>query len=49
MGGGGGVYIWRGDSTEGFLRNESRGLMFGGVYFRNFTVGRETNVGVAQA
>ena len=37
-GGGGGAYIWRGDLTEGFLRYESGGLIFGGAYFRNFTV-----------
>ena len=33
-----GAYIWRGDSTEGFLRYEFGGLIFGGAYFRNFTV-----------
>ena len=33
-----GPYIWRGDLTEGFLRHEFRGLIFGGAYFRNFTV-----------
>ena len=27
--GGGGAYIWRGDLTEGFLRYESEGLIFG--------------------
>ena len=32
------LYIWRGDSTEGFLCYEFRGLIFGGAYFRNFTV-----------
>ena len=30
--------IWRGDLTEGFLCYEFGGLMFGGAYFRNFTV-----------
>ena len=30
--------IWRGDLTEGFVRYEFRGLIFGGAYFRNFTV-----------
>ena len=35
---GGGAYIWRGDLTEGFLRYEFGGLIFGGAYFRNFTV-----------
>ena len=34
----GGAYIRRGDLTEGFLRYEFRGLIFGGAYFRNFTV-----------
>ena len=33
-----GAYIWRGDLTEGFLRYRFGGLVFGGVYFRNFTV-----------
>ena len=33
-----GAFIWRGDLTEGFLRYRFRGLMFGGAYFRNFTV-----------
>ena len=32
-----GAYIWRGDLTEGFLRYEFGGLIFGGAYFRNFT------------
>ena len=27
-----GVYIWRGDLTEGFLRYQSGGLIFGGAY-----------------
>ena len=31
-GGGGRAYIWRGDLTEGFLRYEFRGLIFGGAY-----------------
>ena len=35
---GGGAYIWRGDLTEGFLRYRFGGLIFGGAYFRNFTV-----------
>jgi len=30
----GGAYIWRGDLTEGFLRYEFRGLIFGGAYRR---------------
>ena len=32
------AYIWRGDLTEGFLRYDCGGLIFGGAYFRNFTV-----------
>ena len=31
------AYIRRGDLTEGFLRYEFGGLIFGGAYFRNFT------------
>ena len=34
----GGAYIWRGDLTECFLRYRFGGLLFGGAYFRNFTV-----------
>ena len=34
----GGAYIRRGDLTEGFLRYEFGGLIFGGAYSRNFTV-----------
>ena len=34
-----GAYIWRGDLTKGFLRYRFGGLIFGGAYFRNFTVG----------
>ena len=37
-----GAYIWRGDLTEGFLRYEFWGLIFGGAYFRNFTVSVDT-------
>ena len=33
-----GAYIRRGDLTEGFLRYDFWGLIFGGAYFRNFTV-----------
>ena len=33
-----GAYIWRGDLTEGFLCYWFGGLIFGGAYFRNFTV-----------
>ena len=36
--GGGRAYIWKGDLTEGFLRYRFQGLIFGGAYFRNFTV-----------
>ena len=32
------AYIWTGDLTEGFLRYEFGGRIFGGAYFRNFTV-----------
>ena len=35
------AYIWRGDLTKVFLRYElggGGGLIFGGAYFRNFTV-----------
>ena len=42
-GGGGGAYIWRGDLTEGFLRYEFGRLLFGGAYFRNFTVSQKSN------
>ena len=27
-----GAYIWRGDLTEGFLRYDFEGLIFGGAY-----------------
>ena len=37
-GGGGGAYIWKGDLTGGFLRYRFQELIFGGAYFRNFTV-----------
>ena len=33
-----GSYIWRGDFTEDFLRYRFGRLIFGGAYFRNFTV-----------
>ena len=33
-----GAYIWRGNLTEGILRYDFGGLIFGGAYFRNFTV-----------
>ena len=33
-----GAYIWRGDLAEGFLCYWFGGLIFGGAYFRNFTV-----------
>ena len=33
-----GAYIWKGNLTEGFLRYRIEGLVFGGAYFRNFTV-----------
>ena len=34
-----GAYIWRGDLTEGFLRYEFGGPIFGRAYFRNFIYG----------
>ena len=33
-----GVYIWRGDLAEGFFALPVWGALFGGAYFRNFTV-----------
>ena len=41
-----GAYIRRGDLTEGFLRYEFGGLIFGGGYFRNFTVCKTNTSGV---
>ena len=35
---GGLILFWRGDLTDGFLRYECGGLIFGGAYFRNFMV-----------
>ena len=32
------AYIRRGDLTKVFLRYDLGGLIFGGAYFRNFTV-----------
>ena len=32
------TYIWRGVLTEGFCVTSLGGLIFGGAYFRNFTV-----------
>ena len=37
----GGLIIRRGDLTEGLLRYDFGGLIFGGAYFRNFTVPRQ--------
>ena len=34
----GGAYFWSGDLTDGFLHCRFGGLIFGGAYFRNFTV-----------
>ena len=39
----GGAYIRRGDLTEGSLRYDFGGLIFGGVYFRNSTVFCQTS------
>ena len=36
-----GVYIWRGNLTNSFLRYEFGGLIYGGAYFPNFTVADE--------
>ena len=33
-----GAYIWRGHLTGVFLRHWFGGFIFGGAYFRNFTV-----------
>ena len=33
-----GLIFWRGDLMEGFLHYEFEGHIFGGAYFRNFTV-----------
>ena len=33
-----GAYIWSGDLTEGILHYRFGGHIFGGAYFRNFTV-----------
>ena len=33
-----GAYNWRGDLTDGFLRYQFGGLIFGGAYFWNSTV-----------
>ena len=38
-----GAYIWRGDLTQGFLCYRFEGLIHGGAYFRNFTVGKNGN------
>ena len=35
-----GAYIWRSDLTEGFLHYRIGGLIHGGAYFRNFTIGQ---------
>ena len=37
----GGLYFRMGDLTEGFLRCDFGGLIYGGAYFRNFTVPRQ--------
>ena len=33
-----GAYIWRGDLTDGFLRYQFGGPIFGGAYLRNSRV-----------
>ena len=35
-----GAYVCRGDLTEGFLHYRIGGLIHGGAYFRNFTIGQ---------
>ena len=42
----GGAYIWRGDLTEDFWRYRFGELIFGGAYFRNFTVSQRREVSV---
>ena len=44
-----GAYIWRGDLTEGFLRYEFGGLIFGGAYFRNFTVSNKEETSLSNS
>ena len=46
---GGGGDIWRGDLTEGFLRYEFGGLIFGGAYFRNFTVSNKEETSLSNS
>ena len=41
-----GAYIWKGDLTEGFLRYRFGGLIFGGAYFRDFTISQRREVSV---
>ena len=41
---GGLILFWRGDLTEGFLRYKFGGLIFGGAYFRNFTVPKNDKI-----
>ena len=38
-----GAYIQRGNLMEGFLHYDFGGLIFGGAYFRNFTVGNSAH------
>ena len=38
------AYIRRGDLMEGFLRYDFGGLIFGGAYFRNFTVSSHVKI-----
>ena len=39
-----GAYILRGNLTEGVLRYRIGGPIFGGAYFRNFTVFMQSNI-----
>ena len=44
-----GAYIWRGDLTEGFLRYEFGGLIFGGAYTRRGLFSEFYGISVSQA
>ena len=40
-----GACVWKGDLSQGFLCYEFGGLIFGGAYFRNFTVFQKNKQG----
>ena len=44
-----GAYIWRGNLTEGFLRYEFGGLIFGGAYTRRGLFSEFYGISVSQA